>query len=94
MNEQDLTPCAICGEGLAAKAPVFYRIVFAQHVVDVAAVQRRMGLRAIMGGNDQLARVFSPDSQFDREMFSNQYLICQECVLEKDTPLHRLFPSE
>lgn len=92
LRPEDLTRCAACGEGLATQVPVFYRVTLEQHVVDLAAVQRLGGLVALMGGNQQLAAAFSPDSHYTRRMFSNSMLLCQECAMEAS--VMQAFPAE
>lgn len=93
IQEDEFTRCIACGEGLAPEGLVFYRVTLEQHLVDVGALQRRQGLAMMMGGNHALARVFSPDSQFSKQVWEHKALVCQRCVLERDTRLHRFFPE-
>lgn len=82
LRDDQLTRCHTCGRGLAESVPVFYRVTLEQHAVDLGAVQRLGGLVALMGGNQQLAAVFSPDRQYTQQMWSNTILICQACAME------------
>lgn len=91
LRAEELTRCRACGEGLAAEIPIFYRVTLEQHAVDLAAVQRLGGLVALMGGNQQLAAVFSPDRHYTQQMWSNTILLCQACAMEAH--VMRAFPE-
>lgn len=65
IKERDLTAlgaCAVCGKPLfEGGLPLFYVIEISRAGIDTSAVQRRIGLGMMVGGNDAIARAFSPD---------------------------------
>lgn len=77
MKLADLKPCQACGEPIGI---AFFRMRIEQHVVDLRAAQRHLGLAAQLG-SEKLAFVMGTDSDESTKVARQaDLLLCTECA--------------
>jgi len=78
LKERDLTPCGACGK--QHEAPVFYRVTVETYAMDIAAMQRQIGLGMMMGGNMAIAAALGPDDDMAKQIDTSTITICLDCA--------------
>jgi hypothetical protein len=77
MKLTELRPCDACSKPIGF---VFFRLQVQQHVVSQRAVQQRVGLATMFGGNERLASVFDGDPADATGVASDLHLLlCNDC---------------
>lgn len=80
LKRKDITPCLVCGEGIAKAGPIFYRVGIEQMALDTNAIQREHGLEQMMGGNVAIAMALSPDPDLGVSLTEpTRGLVCMDC---------------
>lgn len=78
MKTNDLKPCARCNGKVY---PMIYRVTVERLWIDHEKVNRDLGLAQILGGNLDLADVFSPHGSVVDTIDTNVADLCQDCAL-------------
>jgi len=92
LSYKELKPCFVCG---GAIAPIFYRVILDQFLINPKAVNEFMGMHQVfdMKASHELTALFSPQSDRMAESPTTvEHLICQNCAME--TPVMMLWKSE
>jgi hypothetical protein len=87
LKQADLTPCAICGKGLAHDHSLnFYRVAIESHVINLPAVRRQHGLEAFLG-SPALARAMGMDEDMTVPLTTTGFInICFDCAVKWHVP--------
>jgi hypothetical protein len=88
MKEQELRESAICGFcqkkiGQASR-PIFYRVRLERYMLNPGAIERQMGLTALLGGSALLAQVMGTDEDMATSIMEPElFTVCDDCSIEK-----------
>lgn len=78
LKERDLAPCAACGK--RHEALVFYRVTVEHYAMDLAAMNRQVGLGMMMGGNAAIAAALGPDDDMAKQLDKSIVILCLDCA--------------
>ncbi len=73
--------CGLCGQKVGKSSPVFYRTRVTVYVLDLAAIQRQVGLTAVLGGNARIAQAMGMDEEMAKKMDEHEMTLCSECAV-------------
>jgi len=79
-KRKDVEKCALCGEGIATRVPIFFRVKVERLGLDLAAVNQRQGLDLMIG--PALAEVMGPDEDLAQVMTTRSGLVCMQCATD------------
>jgi len=93
MKERELRAlgkCALCGEGLASKLPLFWRLRLQRFGIDAKAVGRQQGLTMLLGGCAELALAMGADEEMATPIGDEVTVaVCEPCAMQEET-IYRL----
>jgi len=87
-KQDEITKCAICGNGMAHTGTVvFYRVTLETFGLDAGAIQRAHGLELQMGAAAPLAQLLGPPGDIFQQLDEKQMLVCMDCAPGEIYPL-------
>lgn len=97
-KEDELTalgPCRICGKKLLETGDItFYHVRLTRAMVDIRALQRRVGLGMALG-NDALARVMGPHDPLAKSFAGPDDIVVHEtCAINPLLLIYLMKPDE
>lgn len=88
MDFKEIRKCDFCDHAVAGntrdgKSIDFYRLVLERLLLNVQAINERMGLAMMMGGNEALAGAMASHDTVAVPWTRQEFLVCHPCWREK-----------
>jgi hypothetical protein len=96
ISREDIKPCPMCGKSVMHTGlPLVWKITMHRLGLDVRALRREQGLEMMMGGSAPLARAFSPNNEFGKEIEKPiTVMVCEPCALDQSIVIRCAFPDD
>lgn len=89
-----LGSCAVCGKKmLEAPEPTFYRVHLERAIWDQGAIRRRVGLQMALGDSGALAAVMGPNDDLAKVYEGPHEVVVHETCAHRLNSLLELFPK-
>lgn len=88
MKFDDIRACDLCKKPVAGKTRTgnsldFYRLVVEKNLLNLGAINERIGLTMMMGGSEQLAGALASHDKVAIPFDRRELLICFGCMTER-----------
>lgn len=99
IKEEDLLKCGccpLCHDPLISPKHgiTFYRVTIERAGLEIGALNRRMGLQAMLGGSDAIARAMGPDDDLAKIFDGPHQVIVHETCAGMMSHLLELVPKD